>query len=385
MNVLLLSQLFSSTRGGGEYVFSLLAKKLAENGHNVHIITNRIKDEEYHKIKNIELIFVPPLIEYRGGIPPNAVQNLRYSINAFFAGLNIIRKKKIDLIHSNNFAPALAGSALSTFTGRPHIITIHDVLSLCGKNYWKIWGAQQNAMKVNLLIASFMDRLIPKLRHACIHTVSEATKEDLVKFGEKKPIHVIHNAVENISTDDSICPNPFQFVYVGRLLFSKNIEVAIRAVGIAKKKIPQIKLVVIGQGPHRKTLENIVKGLGLESNVEFRGHLSDEEKIRILQESCALVFPSICEGFGIVILEAFACKRPALVSNVKPLSDIVTHEKNGFVIDPYDATAWAEYLVKMIKDMNQPQKMGENGHRLLKEKLTHNSMYDKIMKMYYSV
>lgn len=385
MNILLLSQLLSSTRGGGEYVFNLLAKKLAENDHNVFVITNRIKDEEYDKMKNIELIFIPPIIEYRGGIPPNAAQNLRYAVNAVLSGSRIIRKEKIDLIHSNNFAPALAGSILSIITGKPHIITIHDVLSLCGRNYWKIWGAQQKTMKINLLIASFMDRLIPKLRHSCIHTVSDATKEDLIEFGEKRPVHVIHNAVENIPIAESIYPNPFQFVYVGRLLFSKNIEIVIRAIGIVKRKIPEVKLVIIGTGPHRKTLENIVKSLGLESNVKFRGHLSDEEKITNMQESCAIVFPSVCEGFGIVILEAFVCKRPVLVSNVRPLSDIVTHEQNGFVIDPYDATLWANAFLKIIRNSDMAKSMGKNGFELLQKKYSIDLMYKKILEMYNEV
>lgn len=381
MNILVLSQLFSSIRGGGEYVFRLNAKMLAQNNHKVWVITNKIKNEEYPKLENMKIIFVPPEIEYKGGLPPSAVDNLRYSINAVFAALKIIKKEKIGLIHSNNFAPALAGSILSSLTGKPHIITIHDVLSLCGRNYWKIWGAQQNIAKINLAIAAFMDRIIPKLRHVCIHTVSETTKEDLVKFGEKKPIHVIHNSIELV-VEKKIEPSPFRFVYVGRLLFSKNLEVVIRAIGIAKKKEPKIQLVIVGDGPHRKTLEKIVRGLGLESNIEFKGHLSDDEKIKEIQSSCSLVFPSVCEGFGIVLLESFACKRPVLVSNVRPMSDIITNGDTGFVIDPFDSTSWAEHLLKTINEPDLAHTMGENGHKLLGTRFTQDSMYKKIIDMY---
>lgn len=381
MNILLLSQLFSSTHGGGEYVFKLIAKKLAENNHRVFVITNKIKDEKYFDLKNIKIVFVPPIIEYKGGIPPKALENLRYSINAIIRGYEIIKKEKIDLIHSNNFAPSLAGSVLSGLTGKPHIITIHDVLSLCGKNYWKIWGAQHGVSRSNLYIASILDKLIIKLKHNCIHTVSETTKEDLIKFGAKKTIHVIHNSVD-LSADKEIEPNPFQFVYVGRLLFSKNLEVVIRAIGITRIKEPKIKLVIVGDGPHRKILEKITHSLGFESNIEFMGHLSEDEKIKAIQSSCALVFPSVCEGFGIVILESFACKRPVLVSDVKPMSDIITNEDAGFVIDPYDATAWAERFVNIINNISLSRTMGENGHKLLETKFTQDSMYKKIMEMY---
>ena len=381
MRILLLSQLFSTSRGGGEYVFSILAKKLAEKDHRVFVITNRIKDEKYKDLENVSLVFVPPTIEYRGGIPPTAVENLRYSINAIIKGYRIIKKEKIDIIHSNNFAPALAGSVLSSLTGRPHIITIHDVLSLCGKNYWKIWADQYYVSRNNLIVASFLDKMILKLQHACTHTVSETTRDDLLLYGEKKPIHVIHNAVEEAKAEQADVSR-HQLVYVGRLVFSKNVEIIIRAIGIARKKEPKIRLIIVGDGPHRKTLERITHGLGLDENIKFVGHVSEQEKTRYIASSCALVFPSVCEGFGIVILEAFLQSRPVLVSNVRPMSEIVAHGNNGFVIEPYDATAWSEYFLRVIEDLQEADAMGKNGNELLATKYSQDVMYQKLMSMY---
>ncbi len=142
MNVLLLSQFFSNTRGGGEYVFNLIAKKLAENNHKVWVITNKIKGEKYVEIPNLKLIFVPPTLEYKGGLPPRFSDNISYTMNAIIKGLKIIKKEKIDVIHSNNFSPALTGSILSSLTARPHITTIHDVFSLESDEFWKKWAKQ---------------------------------------------------------------------------------------------------------------------------------------------------------------------------------------------------------------------------------------------------
>ncbi|MGI0010214.1 MAG: glycosyltransferase family 4 protein, partial [Nitrosopumilaceae archaeon] len=160
MNILLLSQFFSTTRGGGEYVFSIIAKKLAENGHKVWIITNKISDEDYRNIDNVKIVFIPPTLEYKGGLPPSFFDNIRYSINAVTTGVKIIKNEKIDIIHSNNFAPALAGAILSYLTSKPHITTVHDVFSLCGKNYWKMWGAQSDVSKLNVLLAPFFEKLM---------------------------------------------------------------------------------------------------------------------------------------------------------------------------------------------------------------------------------
>jgi glycosyltransferase involved in cell wall biosynthesis len=380
MNILLLSQFFSTTRGGGEYVFSLVAKKIAENNNKVYVITNKIEGETYQDYRNIKVVFVLPVLQYKGGLPPGFSDNIRYSINAIRAGLKIIKNEKIDIIHSNNFAPALAGSILSTLTGRPHITTVHDIFSLCGKNYWKEWGRQSDVSGLNVWLAPFFEKLMIKLRYDCIHTVSEATKEDLLKFGAKKPIHVIHNAIEPTQVSNAT-PNPLQFVYVGRLVFYKNLEVAIKAVDIARKTEPGIKFVIVGNGPHRKTLEEMVRKIGLEKNIEFKGYVTAEEKSKIIAESSALVFPSLCEGFGLVILEAYEQKKPVLVSNTKPMSDIVSDGTTGHVLDPHDEKAWADALLEIIKNPDQAKVMGQNGYQSLTT-YSQESMYQKVIEMY---
>lgn len=384
MKILLLSQFFSTTRGGGEYVFSLIAKNLAENGHDVFVITNKIKEEEYTEYKNLRIILVPPTIQYKGGLPPSFSDNISYVINATIKGLKIIKNEKIDIIHSNNFAPALTGSFLSWFTLIPHITTVHDIFSLCGRNYWKEWGRQADISKINVMLAPFFERLIIRLKHSCTHTVSEATKDDLIRFGEKRPIHVIHNSILE-HNHHSIESNSKQFVYVGRLVFYKNLEVVIKAVNMIKNLQSKVKLIVVGDGPYKKTLEAFVEKLNLQNNVEFKGYVSAEEKTKIIAASHALVFPSLCEGFGLVILEAFAQGKPVLVSDIRPMSDIVTHNVTGFVLDPHDENQWAEHMLKIMNEPQQATTMGNNGNVLLGSKYNQEAMYQKIIQMYESV
>jgi len=384
MKVLLLTQFFSTSKGGGEYVFSIIAKTLTENNHKVWVITNKLKNEVYPTHKNLKIIFVPPDLEFAGGLPTGFVENLRYSINAIIQGRKIIKKEKIDLIHSNNFSPALSGSVLSFFTSKPHITTIHDVFSIGDNDFWKKWSKQNNVSKINALLTPYFEKFMKGLKYNCVHTVSDATKDDLKKLGIKKPIFVIPNAIE-FSDIISRKTNPYQFIYVGRLVFYKNLEVVIKAIDIVRKKEPKIKLILVGDGPHRKSLVKLIAKLKLEKNVKFQGYVSSEEKLRFIGESNALVFPSLLEGFGLVILEAFSQKKPVIVSNLEPMSEIVSHGNNGFVLEPYDDKMWADYILKMVNNPVISQKMGKDGYNELKTKYNQEIMYEKLIKMYHNV
>ena len=384
MNILLLSQFFSTTRGGGEYIFSIIAKKLAENNHKVWIITNKIKDEEYKHQKNIRMIFVPPVLEYKGGLPPGLVDNLRYTFNAFFSGMKIIRNEKIDLIHSNNFSPSIAGSMLSSFTKKPHIITMWDVFTLCGKDYWQRWASQEGVSKIYSFLGARIEKIILKMKHNAIYTISNASKDDLIEFGAKKPIHVILPTIENKVTKNEPL-NPFQFIFVGRLVFYKNLEVLIKAISIVKNSEPRIKLVIVGDGPHKKSLENLSNKLGIRTNIEFTGYVTAEEKIRLISSSLAFLFPSLCEGFGLVILEAFSQEKPVIVSDIRPLSDIIQHEKTGFIVNPNDENKWSEYILRLVKNPQESSVMGKNGNNDLKNTYSEEIMYTKISQMYKSI
>jgi len=380
MNILLLTQFLSSNKGGGEYVFSLMARILADSGNKVWVITNRIKGETYPSHKNINIVFVPPTLEHKGSHPSSFKDNITYSFYAFVKALSIIKNHKIDVIHSNNFAPALAGSLLSILTSKAHIIVIYDVFSLY-ENFWKLWGEQENVSRLNTLLAPIFEKMLTKLKCTAIHTISETSKEDLIKFGTKKSIYVIHVGIDINKSKESKTV-PFQFISIGRLTFFKNLEVAIKSIKILKQSYPKVKLIIVGEGPHKKILEMLVTDLNLQDNIEFKGRVNHEEKNTLLSISQALVFPSLCEGFGIVVLEGFASKKPVLVPDVPPLSDMIDDEKTGFVLSAKDESEWAKGMEKVIKDPQKASKMGCAGREVLEKKYNIQIMLEKILKMY---
>jgi len=381
LKVLLISQFLSATRGGGESIFSDIANGISEKGHKVFVITNRIEKEDYTKFhNNVKLIFISSL-PYVAGYAPSLGEDFGFIFKAIKKGFSLIRKEKIQLIHSNNFSPSFAGSILSSLTKVPHIICIHDVFSYCEKDYWKKSSKQPKVSKINAILGPIFENMIIKLSHNLIHTVSDASRDDLIKLGAKKPIRVIHNAIKNKTISD-FKVNPYQFVYVGRLIFYKNIKTVIHAIAIIKQSIPEIQFLVIGDGPYKSNLRNLVKHLHLEDNVKFEGFVSQTKKDELISSSLATVFPSTCEGFGLVMLESFLFNKPVLVSDVRPMNEIVSHEKDGVVIPAYDEKKWAESMIRLIKNPETTKQMGKEGKKKLQTNFNFDSMLDKVELMY---
>jgi len=384
LNILLLSQFFSTTKGGGEYVFKTIAKTMTQNGHKVWVITNKVKDEKYEESENLKIITVNPTIQYKGGLPPTFADNIRYAINAFQKGRKIIKSQNIDVIHSNNFSPALAGSLISYFTKTPHITTIHDIFSTYDKDFWKKWTKQSNVSSTNARLVPFFEKLMMKFRFDCIHTVSDSTKNDIQKIGTKKPIHVIPNCIQD-EQQVIVEPKKNQFVYLGRLVFYKNVEVIIKSFKTVTEQFPDAKLVIAGDGPHKSSLQELTNKLDISNNITFAGYVTPDEKKKLLAESNALLFPSVIEGFGLVMLESFQQKRPVIVSNIPPMSDIIQHNKTGLTIDPHDENKWAEKIIQLINNPNISDKMGKEGNQILKTKYNQELFYERLIKMYKDV
>lgn len=383
MNILLLTRWFSNITGG-EYIMKIIADLLVKNDQKVWVITNRIEGTEYTKHPNLKIIFVA---NYDNDAIKHWKQSykIKYFFSALKKGLEIIKRDKIEIIYSNPYEPILSGSVLSLLTSKPHIMLIHDLYVL---NKEMLYGLKKFEKKPNwtIIMGQFFNKLVFKSHCSAIHTVSDSTKEDLKKIGISKPIFVIPNSIQiNNDVIENVTPEPFLFVCISRLVHFKNVEIVIKALKIVKKSFPYVKLVIIGDGPHRTILEELVTRLDLGNNVEFKGRLSEHEKIIFLKSSQALVFPSLFEGFGLVILEAFRECRPVLVSNIKPVSDIIEDKKTGLIVSENDENKWAEAIEFILKNKEHSSKMGENGRKVLEKKYSPNVMIEKIIQMYSNV
>ena len=379
MNVLLLTQYFAGSLEGSASVFTIIAELLANNGHKVWVITNNVEGVDYPQHENIKIMFVSKPLQVQGTVRTTFKDTIGYIFSSIKAGRTIVKEEKIDIIHSNAIS-ALAGSWLSVITSKPHITTVHDLYST-DRKFWSEWVKQKGNSRWKAFLGRLFEKIVIKSKCAAIHTVSQTSRDDLVKFGAKKPIYVIHNAIPITEAEDSKT-NPFQFIYVGRLVFYKNIQTTIKAIKIVKESYPMVTLILVGRGPYREELEKLVVNLDLQENVIFKGHVSEEEKIQLLAKSQALIFPSLFEGFGLVILEAFLQKKPVLVSSVRPIIDIVEHQKTGLVISAEDENEWGKAIKSILSDKENASKMGLAGRKELEKKYSLDVMWERLLAMY---
>lgn len=385
MNILYFCQLYPpAVFGGGEYIFYQWARELVKRGHNVFTITQRLHGQnDFDTIEGIKVYRVGPAIKYRGALPTTIKENAGYILDACRKGLGIAKTNRIDVIHSNTYAPTFAGQFCATFLRRPHLITVHDVYFRQEPEFWKKWSLQKDVQLSNSLLGPIIERVVMKLPATIFHTVSRTSKKDLLA-NKVKRISVIPNGLDpsEYQSSGNLSPKQKQAIYVGRIVFYKNLDTVINAFNTVVQSLPDAKLLIVGNGPYRKDLESLVERLGLRNNVSFMGTLTHEEKVRLIYESSFLILPSICEGFGIVVIEAFACSRPAMVSTVMPLPEIVESSENGFCLPPYDVDAWSKTILDVFTQPEMAMRLGQNANRDLRSKYTIEKVVDQIEQLY---
>lgn len=211
----------------------------------------------------------------------------------------------------------------------------------------------------------FMEpRALRLYRDVPIVTVSKSTKQDLVRVGlPEENIHIITEGLDQTlyKPIKEKNPNP-HILYVGRIKRFKGVHLLIEAMRQVVEKVPDAKLDIVGRGdPQYETeLKQRVKSLKLEDAVTFHGYVSEEEKVRFMQEARVLVLPSQREGFGLVVIEANACGTPVVATDVPGLRDAVVNGETGLLVSYGDIEALAEAILKLLMDDELRERLPRN-------------------------
>lgn len=186
-------------------------------------------------------------------------------------------------------------------------------------------------------------------------------------IGVKREIEVVHVGVDSELFKPVKEPRDYisygtedlRILSVSRFHKYKGLEHLIRAM---KKVIDEVnaKLYLLGKGGEELYLKNLAKGLGLSSYVEFITTPIPNDEMPHIYSSCDIyVQPSIIEPYGIAVLEAMACGKPVVGTNVGGMLDTIAHGKTGFRVEPARSEELAEYILLLSEDKLR-KRMGKN-------------------------
>lgn len=331
------------------------------------------------KEKNIEVIVLAEEIsDY-----PGARMVLRHSFKGlFFVFLNAfkVRKyiKQADIIHCLDAYPyGLIGALANLGFNKKLIINGVGTYSVAPLEQpikgWLLRWAYQKADAVPC-ISSFTEKQILK-RVKLKNTQVNNLGIDFDKFQTAKPLKRF-NKTEKI------------ILGVGALKKRKGYHISIPAVAEVKKKYPQLKYYIVGLQEDQvyfAELKSLVAKYQLENEVIFLANLDDQELIKLYHQTDLFLLTSVnvglhFEGFGLVFLEANACKKPVVGTYHCGAEDIIKDNYNGFLVPQNDVQATAQAVLKILDNPSLAQKLSVNAQERAKE-----MSWDKTIQRYLKI
>jgi glycosyltransferase involved in cell wall biosynthesis len=172
-------------------------------------------------------------------------------------------------------------------------------------------------------------------------------------------------------------------LFVGRLIYYKGLNYLIEA--MAQAAHADATLLVVGDGPLGPQLENLAKDKGIGDKVVFLGKVPDEELTSYFNACDLFVLPSIAntEAFGIVQLEAMACGKPVISTDLPTGVPFVNlHQKTGLIVPPADVAALSRAVDTLLDNTALSAEYGEAGRRRVREEFTTDVMLSRVLSLY---
>lgn len=327
------------TYGGSGVVGTELGKALAKKGHEVHFITysqpvrlgSFRENIFYHEVAVSDY----PLFEYQP-----------YETELASKMVDVVKHEKLDLLHVHYAIPHASAAFMATQILKsqgilvPFITTLHGTdITLVGKD------------------PSFEPVITFCLNQSnAVTAVSESLKKDtLDHFGTKREIHVIPNFIThepspNSSEHRRSCYATDEekiFCHISNFRKVKRVKDVIKVFKLVNDKIPS-KLLLVGDGPERYSLEKLCRELDLCDRVVFIGKIQDTS--HVLELADIFLLPSQTESFGLAALEAMAMRVPVISSNTGGIPEVNVHGVTGYLSEVGDVEDMAKNALEILKD-----------------------------------
>ena len=337
--------------GGAEIVNEELAEKLVKNGHQVIFLV-----AGFEGCKKEEIINGYKVIRL-GNRWTVYWQVYKYYKKKLIAWADLV-------IDENNTIPFFT----KFYVKEKKILFVHQ---LCRK----IWF-YQIFFPLNLLGYILEPIYLYLIHNEKVITISQSTKNDLLKYGFKeKNINIISEGIEIESLSDEalmksdIKYNVSTILSIGSIRSMKRTCHIIKAFEIVKNEILDLQLVIAGsaEGKYGKKVLKIIKNSKYKHFINYLGKISKKEKIELMQKSHLICVTGVKEGWGLVVTEANSQGTPAIVYNVDGLRDSVRNNQTGVICQQNNISNLAENMISLLNNKEKYTLLRKNAWEWSKE------------------
>lgn len=328
-------------KGGAEKRVYEIARRMVDRGHEVHWFGLKWWDGENDIVR--EGIHIHGVGKW-----DNLYVDGRRSIKeGLYFGMKTLTgfKGDFDVIDCQEFPyfSCFIAKFYSIVTKTPLIITWIEVWA----DYWYEYLGWKG------IFGKFIEEITAKLTDNHI-SISENTKTSLK--GMANNVKVIPPGIEFERIQSIDKSEESDVIFAGRLIKEKNVDFLIKSIKLVKEEIPDVRCLIIGDGPERNKLEKSAFEFDLRENVKFLGFLEKhDEVISYMKASKVFVSPSTREGFGIVALEANACGLPVVIINHErnAAKELVKDGINGFLCGLTEKEISEKIILALSKEMRK--------------------------------
>lgn len=347
-----------------------------EKEHEVNIVTTKKNSDSTLKISSI------PTTEF---IPEKLIMLGNTIIDHLLAkGLGkLLRNNRPDLIHVQNpwFIPAVI--SVSGKLSIPAVSTLRDNPQL----------TPERAKEVPLGASKLWRRRFNKIlkcynKIEAIISISDYVRREYIKAGIPwDKITTIYNMPPRwkfIETPKS-SRNVTLFA-PGRITKFKGFEVLAKAVALTVKKVKNISVIIVGNGPYFEYLKILVKHHNLDEYIKIIPAVPYQRvKELYFNSDIVLLLSTFPEPFSRLPLEAMAAGKPLIATNTGGTTEAVEHNVNGLLVPPNDPEKTAEAIIKLVEDEELRKRMGTAGRKILEKKFNPDDIINKTIKLYEKV
>lgn len=370
-------------RGGSADIALLTAREMERRGHEVYLISGKTLETDRQRVKALwpqgKIIYVEEIL--REIIPV-------YDLIAFKKLYSLIRQLKPDIVHTHSSKAGFLGRWTAWFAGTRKIIHMphgHVFYGYYGPTFSKFIRLLE---KITALISTKIITL----------TEIEAAEYDLLKVAPHQKLITIYNGIDlNLFNPenkfnfpaDILQDDVFNILCVARLEQVKGHFYLLDAMPFILQSHPKARLIIAGNGSHRKALEMQSYMLNIRKRVVFLGERNDIAEL--LSISHIFVLPSLNEGLGIVLLEAQSMGVPIVATKVGGIPEAVRDGETGMLVPPKNSPAIAQAIVYLLSNPQKRKQFGESGKKWIAElvdgkpRFSRERMFDKIEQLYLSV